>query len=71
MALLTSSTSYSRKLLAQSSIDIEATVRNDLAAINALALDLAALNGSGASNQPTGVLNTSNVNDGPPRSGAK
>jgi HK97 family phage major capsid protein len=60
--MLTSSTSYSRKLMAQSSIDIEALVRNDLVAINALALDLAALNGLGSANQPTGILNTSNVN---------
>ncbi len=54
-------TDISRKLLLQSSIDVEAFVRNDLAATLALAIDLAALNGSGASNQPTGIINTSGV----------
>ena len=51
----------SRKLLLQSSIDIEAFVRNDLATVMALAIDLAALNGTGASNQPRGVLQTSGI----------
>lgn len=54
-------TDISRKLLLQSSIDVEAFVRNDLASTLALAIDLAALNGSGASNQPTGIINTSGV----------
>jgi len=53
----------SRKLLLQSSIDIEAFVRNELALRLALAIDLAAINGSGASNQPTGILNTSGIGD--------
>jgi HK97 family phage major capsid protein/HK97 family phage prohead protease len=53
----------SRKLLLQSSIDIENFVRNDLALRLALAIDLAAINGSGASNQPTGILNTSGIGD--------
>jgi len=51
-------TDISRKLLLQSSIDVEGFVRNDLATVIALAIDLAAINGSGASNQPTGILNT-------------
>lgn len=54
-------TDYSRRLLLQSSIDIEAFVRADLAAIVGLALQLAAINGSGTSNQPLGVLNTSGI----------
>ena len=54
-------TDISRKLLLQSSIDVESFVRNDLATTLALAIDLAALNGSGSSNQPTGVINTSGV----------
>lgn len=54
-------TDYSRRLLLQSSIDIEAFVRADLAAIVGLAIQLAAINGSGASNQPLGVLNTSGI----------
>jgi len=51
----------SRKLLLQSSIDIEGYVRNDLATVLALAIDSAAINGTGSSNQPTGILNTSGI----------
>jgi HK97 family phage major capsid protein len=58
---LQSSTSYSRQLLAQSVIDVDGLIRQDLAQIMALALDLAAIAGTGASNQPTGVLNTSGI----------
>jgi HK97 family phage major capsid protein len=54
-------TDISRKLLKQTSIDVEGFVRNDLAAICALAIDLAALSGTGASGQPTGVSNTSGI----------
>jgi HK97 family phage major capsid protein len=60
--MLTSNTSFSRKLMAQSSLGIEALVRNDLVQTSAIALDLAALNGLGSSNQPTGILNTSGIN---------
>jgi HK97 family phage major capsid protein/HK97 family phage prohead protease len=56
-------TDISRKLLLQSSIDIESFVQNDLAQVLALAIDLAAINGSGSSNQPTGILNTSGIGD--------
>ncbi|MFL5481145.1 MAG: phage major capsid protein [Gemmatimonadaceae bacterium] len=55
------STSYSRQLLAQAVVDVDSIVRNDLARVNAIALDLAVINGSGASNQPTGILNTSGI----------
>lgn len=51
----------SRKLLQQSSIDIEGFVRRDLGKRLALAIDLAALHGSGTSNQPTGVASTSGI----------
>jgi HK97 family phage major capsid protein/HK97 family phage prohead protease len=54
-------TDISRKLLLQSSIDVEGFVRNDLATVVALAIDLAAINGSGTSNQPTGILNTAGI----------
>jgi HK97 family phage major capsid protein len=60
--MLTSNTSFSRKLMAQSSLDVESLVRTDLIEISAVALDLAALNGLGSSNQPTGILNTTGVN---------
>lgn len=51
----------SRKLLLQSSVDIEALVRQDLATVLALELDRAALHGSGSSNQPTGIAATSGI----------
>lgn len=54
-------TDYSRRLLLQSSIDVEAFVRADLAAIIGLAIQAAAINGAGASNEPTGILNTSGI----------
>lgn len=59
--ILQSTTSFSRKLLLQSSVDVEALVRNDLMAIMALAIDLAALTGTGANNQPKGILNQTGI----------
>jgi HK97 family phage major capsid protein len=53
----------SRKLLLQSSIDVEGFVRSDLATVLALAIDSAAINGTGASNQPTGILATAGIGD--------
>lgn len=53
---------YSRQLLAQSVIAIEAEVRRNLAVGHALALDKAALHGTGANNQPTGIYRTTGVN---------
>lgn len=55
-------TDITRQLLIQSSLDVEALVRDDLAQAIALAIDLAGLEGSGSSGQPTGILNTSGVN---------
>ena len=52
---------YSRQLLAQSSIDIEALVRYDIAAQIAIAIDSAVINGSGSSNQPMGILGQSGL----------
>lgn len=52
---------YSRLALQQTTPDIEAIVRNDLARVMALGIDLAAINGSGASGQPRGILNTSGI----------
>ena len=53
----------SRKLLLQSSIDVESFVRNDLATTLAIELDRAAIHGSGSSNQPTGIIATSGIGD--------
>ena len=58
---LSAQTTFSKQLLAQSSIDIEQFVRNDLASVLAIAQDLAAVNGSGSSGQPTGILGISGV----------
>lgn len=52
---------YSRLALQQTTPDIEAVVRNDLAKVMALGIDLAAISGSGSSGQPTGILNTSGI----------
>lgn len=51
----------SRKLLLQSSIDVENFVQRDLATTIALAIDLAGLHGTGSSNQPTGIAATSGI----------
>ena len=54
-------TDISRKLLNQASLDVEAFVRTDLATVLALAIDFAALHGTGASNQPRGIANTAGI----------
>lgn len=54
-------TEYSRKLLLQSSVDVENFVRADLSAIIAREVDRAGLHGLGSSNQPTGVAATSGI----------
>jgi HK97 family phage major capsid protein len=54
-------TEITRKMLLQSSMDVEELVRSDLASTLALALDLAALHGSGSANQPTGIASTSGI----------
>jgi HK97 family phage major capsid protein len=54
-------TDYSRRLLLQSSIDVEMFVRADLAALLGQTLQIGAINGSGSSNEPTGLLNISGI----------
>jgi HK97 family phage major capsid protein len=51
----------SNQLLIQSSPDIERFIRRDLLAACATALDAAAINGSGLSNEPTGILKTTGI----------
>lgn len=51
----------SRLMLLQSTPAIEMLTRRDLMTVGALAIDLAALSGSGASNQPTGITNQAGV----------
>ena len=52
----------SNRLLRMSSPSAEQMVRADIARVVALAIDLAALRGSGASGQPTGIANTPGIN---------
>ena len=62
-----------RKLLLQSSLDVENFVRLDIIDSLARELDTVALRGTGASNQPTGIASTSGIGDvdyGSPDGGA-
>lgn len=54
-------TEISRQLMLQSTPAAESLVMNDLARVLALAIDLAAFEGSGSSGQPTGVSNTAGI----------
>ena len=54
-------TELTRELLIQSSMDIEQIIRDDLSLGIATAIDKAALEGSGSSGNPTGILNTTGV----------
>lgn len=51
----------SRLMLLQSTPAIEMLARRDLMAVGALAIDLAALSGTGTGNQPTGIINQAGV----------
>lgn len=51
-----------RKLLKQSSLDMEALVRRDLATALALTIDAAGFYGTGTNNQPKGIKNYSGIN---------
>jgi len=51
----------SRRLLLQSSLGVENLIRNDLATTLATAIDLAAIHGTGASEQPRGILATTGI----------
>lgn len=54
-------TQYTRQMLAQSVEAVESLVRDDLDKIVALAIDKAVFQGSGATNNPTGVLNVTGI----------
>ena len=58
---LMASSAYSRQLLIQASVDVEAFVRASIAAAHALAYDLAAIHGTGQNNQPLGIYNQPGV----------
>jgi len=50
-------TDVTRQLLIQSSLDVENLIRDDLTKAMAIAIDKAGLEGTGATGQPTGLLN--------------
>jgi HK97 family phage major capsid protein len=52
---------FSRNMLQQTTPAIEDLVRGDLAAVLARVLDAAAISGTGAANDPTGILKTSGI----------
>jgi HK97 family phage major capsid protein/HK97 family phage prohead protease len=54
-------TDYSRRLMLQSSIDVENMVRSDLATVLALKIDLAGLYGTGSNSEPLGLKLTTGV----------
>ena len=55
-------TDYSRKLMLQSSIDVEQMIRQDLATVLALEIDRVGLYGLGNTNQPLGIKLTTGIN---------
>ena len=55
-------TEFSRRLILQSSIDVETMVRNELATVIALEIDRAALYGLGNTNQPQGLKLITGIN---------
>jgi HK97 family phage major capsid protein/HK97 family phage prohead protease len=63
-------TAYTKQLLAQSSIDVEAFVRNDLMTVLAIEKDRVAIDGDGANGEPLGIMNTSGKSTGVTFSGA-
>ena len=52
---------YSLQLLRQSSIAVEQFVRNDQTSVLGIAMDLAAIQGTGADGQPLGIVNASGI----------
>ena len=58
---LVGDTAYSKELLIQSSLDVEAFVREDLMRVLAIEKDRAAINGLGAAGEHLGILNTTGV----------
>jgi HK97 family phage major capsid protein len=52
---------YSKQLLVQSSVGVDSFVQSQLTSAIQIALDAAAINGSGSGGQPTGILNTSGI----------
>ena len=60
---LAATTSVSRQMLNQASADIEQWLRSRIALSHSLAIDRAAIHGSGSSNEPVGLLQTRGIGD--------
>lgn len=58
---LVGDTAFSKELLMQSSLDVEAFVREDLMNVLSIEKDRAAINGLGANGEPVGILNTTGI----------
>jgi len=58
-------TTYTRRVLLQSSPSIDQIVMSDLASVMAIEIDRAAIVGSGTGEEPTGILNTTGIGDVP------
>lgn len=54
-------TDFTRRMLLQATPDIESIVRADLAGIIGVEMDRVAINGSGLSNEPLGILNATGI----------
>jgi len=71
--LLVSATTFTRQLLVQSTPSVDEIVAEDMAQASAVALDLAAVHGSGVDNEPLGLYNIDDVTEvdfaGPPTMG--
>jgi HK97 family phage major capsid protein len=59
--LLVSATTFTRQLLIQSTPSVDEIVAEDMAQASAVALDLAAVHGSGTGNEPLGLYNVDEV----------
>lgn len=58
---ITGKTATTRQLLMQSNPSVDALLMNDLSKVLGLGIDKAIISGTGASNQPRGILNTSGI----------
>jgi HK97 family phage major capsid protein len=62
MKRVSASQSFTREALLQSQPNLDDLVRSNISTVLSQAIDLAGLEGTGASGQPTGILNTSGIN---------
>lgn len=58
---LGATTTITRRMRLQTSLDVENLIRRNMLWMMGLGIDTAGINGSGSSNQPTGLLNNTNI----------